>query len=111
MELKDFIKKALTEIIEGVSESQKEIKNAQVIPNLNTNVEVAKTGLSQVQKIEFEVAVNVVEEEGIEAKLSVMNVFIGGQVKGGSTSSSGYSSKIKFGVPVQFNTSDQIQKL
>ena len=58
MELKQFIKQTLTDIIDGISEAQNEIQNGTIIPTVNessfSNVE---TGFTSYQKIGFEVSV------------------------------------------------------
>jgi len=106
MELKKFIKKTLTDIIEGVSEAQNEIENGTIVPKLNETVSVVETGISRFQKIEFEVSVNVIEKEGSEAKLSVVAAIVGGNIKGDSSNTSGHSAKLNFGIPVKFKTMD-----
>mgnify|MGYP003611062741 FL=1 len=105
MELKQFIKQTLTDIIDGISEAQSEIQNGTIIPTVNessfSNVE---TGFTSYQKIGFEVSVNVVEKEGAEAKLSVVAAVIGGPIKGDSSNVSGHTAKLNFSIPVKFET-------
>jgi hypothetical protein len=106
MELKNFVKETLKDIIDGVYEAQNEIEHGEVVPSLNekaySNLE---TGLTSYQTIDFEVSVNAVENEGSEAKLNVVAAVIGGHVKGDSSNSSGHVAKLGFKVPVRFSKS------
>ena len=106
MELKNFIKETLKDIIGGVREAQSEIEHGEIVPTLNeksyTNLE---TGLTSYQTIEFEVSVNTVEKEGSEAKLNVVAAVIGGSIKGDSSNSSGHVAKLAFKVPIRFSRS------
>lgn len=103
MELKQFIKQTLVDIIDGISEAQNEINNGIIIPSVNeesfSNVE---TGFTSYQKIGFEVSVNVVESQGGEAKLSVVAAVIGGHMKGDISNVFGHTAKLNFSVPVKF---------
>jgi len=104
MELKNFIKEALKDIIHGVQEAQNEIKDGEIVPSINeetfTNV---STGFTSYQTIDFEVSVNTIEKEGTEAKLNVVAAVIGGHVKGDSTNTSGHVAKLGFKVPIRFS--------
>jgi hypothetical protein len=99
MELKNFIKKTLSDIIEGVSEAKSEITKGIIIPNTDDR---PQTGFSYIQKIDFEVSVNVIEKEGSEAKLSVVAAVLGGHVKGDNSNTSGHSAKLNFTIPIQY---------
>jgi len=103
MELRDFVKSSLRDIIGGVSDAQKEIEDGAVVPPINestfSNVE---SGVTSYQTIAFEVSVNTVEREGSEAKLNVVAAVIGGSVGGNSSNDSAHAAKLSFKVPVRF---------
>lgn len=103
MELKEFIKESIKNIMEGVSEAQEEIARGKVASRFPTQfLGWYESGLSNRQLIDFEVSVNAVEKEGSEAKLNVVAAVIGGGVKGDSSSASSHTAKLQFKVPVEF---------
>ena len=108
MELKDFVSQTLTQIIEGVKESQ--IKASElggiVSPCLTSNhSEMGKQGILSAsgraaQIVQFDVALTVVEGTGTKGGIGVfagaINLGSSGESKAESTS----VSRIKFSVPV-----------
>ncbi len=101
MELKNFIKEALKDIVEAVSEAQDEISSGQIVPDVGFAYKTVELGINDVQPIEFEVTVNADEKEGSSAKLSVVAAVIGGNVQGNSGASSGHAARLKFNIPVR----------
>lgn len=101
MELKNFIKEAIKDIIGAVEESQNEIKSGEVVPYAGTEYKAIELGINDIQVIEFEVTVSADEKEGSAAKLSVVAAVIGGSVQGKSDSSIGHAAKLKFYIPVR----------
>ncbi|MDB4257247.1 hypothetical protein N9818_00165 [Arcobacteraceae bacterium] len=104
MELKNFIKEALKDVMDGVKEAQSEIKHGEIIPPINEEtLQNVSSGFTSYQTIDFEVSVTTVEKEGSEAKLSVVAAVIGGHVKGDSSNTSGHVAKLGFKVPIRFS--------
>ncbi|MGX9725773.1 MAG: hypothetical protein ACTFAK_00170 [Candidatus Electronema sp. VV] len=110
MELRTFIHKALTDIIGGVQDAQTTTPTGSVIPYVKSSYESVKTGISEVQSVEFEVVVRVDEKTGSESKLNVVAAFVGGGIKGESGTASGHSASLKFRVPIKFPKKETVQQ-
>jgi hypothetical protein len=111
MELKNFIKETLKDIIVGIQEAQREIEGGIIVPTVNeSNYGNVQTGFTSYQKIDFEVTVNAVEQEGSEAKLSIVAAVIGGHVKGDNSNSSGHAAKLKFSIPIKLPAGNKKEK-
>lgn len=105
MELRFFIKETLKDVLGGISDAQQEIENGEIVPVLNENGwKGLETGLTSYQAIDFEVAVNAVEQKGSEAKLNVVAAVIGGHVKGDSSNKAEHTAKLNFKIPVKLPT-------
>lgn len=102
MNLRDFIKQALMDIVGAVQDAQKEITGGEIVPAVNDSFKSVETGISHIQPIEFDVSVNADTKSGSEAKLSVVAAVIGGNVRGQSNASSGHVASLKFKIPVKF---------
>jgi len=102
MELRNFIKEALKDIMGGVADAQKEIADGVVVPPTADSFKSVETGISNIVPVEFEVTVTTDEKAGSEAKLSVVAAVVGGHVKGDSSNASGHVGKLSFKVPVKF---------
>ncbi len=85
MELKEFIKHVIVDIMDGVAEAQEEVKAGEVVPAMKRTVSAVEVGVSQDQPIEFEVRVQVDESSGSAAKLGVLSGIIGAGVSGNSS--------------------------
>lgn len=108
MELKDFVKESIKNIMDGVSEAQEELQSGKVAPHFSTHaLGWYESGLSNRQLIDFEVSVNAIEKEGSEAKLNVVAAVVGGGVKGDSSSTASHTAKLQFKVPVEFPEGSQ----
>ena len=112
MELKDFIKNAISSIANGIIEAQADLGEKGVIINPE-KLEVGKTGEKilradgwrYAQELDFEILVNVDEKsaEGGGGKLTVLNfASIGLDTKNEMSVSN--SNKLKFKIPVAFPT-------
>jgi len=102
MELKEFISKALQDIIGGVIDAQEKVPKGFIIPNVVNNFKSIESGISDIQTVEFEVSVIADKKTGSEAKLSVVAAVIGGNVKGSLNQSTSNVSKLSFKIPIQF---------
>lgn len=101
MELKEFIKGVLSDIIWAVKESQEEIKNGVVIVPDNVTG-LTRSGNKPLNLIEFEVGITTedVNEKGKGIKIA--SAILGGSYKDDSKNSAGSISTIKFSIPVVF---------
>lgn len=104
MELKEFIKTALSDITGAVSELQAELKNGAVInPTLPYPVSMRTVkalddseGNRVVSDISFDIAVTIADSKGANAGLSVFSIGIGGKMN----SKEQNVSRISFSIPV-----------
>lgn len=110
MDLKEFIKIALTDIIETVKETQDEVKGyATIVPfvgmgNKESSVQM-KSGIAKISSIDFDVAVSSGTKENgqndSEARIKVAGIFnigIGGRE--GAEKNAQHISRIRFSIPV-----------
>lgn len=109
MELKEFIKKTLVDIVEGVELAQNSLKNKNCIINpLRTGNYSSDTGLikklseTNDANIDFEVVLSQTESEGGKVGLGVWfaNIGLGGQTKTDESISS--VTSVRFSVPIRF---------
>jgi hypothetical protein len=101
MNLREFVSQALLDIIGAVEDAQKKVTSGTIVPSgISRSFESIKTGISEVQPVEFEVTVRADEHAGSEARLSVVAAVVGGGVKGESDKSGGHASTLKFCVPI-----------
>lgn len=121
MELKEFIKTALTDIVSAVKETQEEVKEYATIAPLmtigeRTSAIVMKDGVAHISNIDFDVAVTTETKEnaenGIKAGIKVASVFnIDAGSKGGATESSQNISRIHFTIPVLLPCSASLDEM
>lgn len=115
MELKDFVKTALIQLTEAVSEAQEATRETGALINPGISRETAISGTQMyntaarhdptehpIQMVEFDAAVTVTEtgEADVGARISILGAVIGAGGAAGSESTS--VSRIKFTVPVVF---------
>lgn len=110
MELKEFIKTALVDIISAVKETQEEVKEyATIAPLLpsgeKTSSVIMRGGVAHISNIDFDVAVTTETKEnaeaGIEAGIKVASIFnFGAGSKDSATETSQNISRIRFTIPV-----------
>lgn len=121
MELKDFIKTALTDIISAVKETQEDVKEYATISPLvgmgdkKSSVGM-KDGVAPISNIDFDVAVTTETKEntenGIKAGIKVASVFnLGAGSKGDSTETSQNISRIRFSIPVLLPCSASLDEI
>ncbi|MCR4346292.1 MAG: hypothetical protein NUV55_03660 [Sulfuricaulis sp.] len=101
MELRQFVSRALCDIVNGIKDAQQETDKGTIVPKVASSFKAVETGISDLTAIEFEVTVKTDERAGSEAKLSVVAAIVGGSVKGESGNSSGHAAKLSFRVPVK----------
>lgn len=110
MQLDEFVKASIVQIVKGVKEAQKEVKQLGGVVNPLVG---SLYGLAQreSEKIEFDVALVVQDAKGSEVGggISVASVFgIGASVSGRQTGSDSYqqTSRVKFNVYVDLPCSE-----
>lgn len=102
MELKEFISKALLDIVGGVIDAQEKLPSNIIVPKVVDNFKAVDSGISDLQVVDFEVSVIADKKTGGEAKISVVAAIIGGKVSGELNRSISNASKISFKVPIRF---------
>ena len=106
MELRQFISKALEDIIGAVEDAQKATPKGCVMPSgLKRTLDLVKHGVSEIQAIDFEVTVKADQRAGSEARLNVVAVVMGGSVKGESGKSGGHAATLRFKIPIRLPSS------
>jgi hypothetical protein len=107
MELQVFISKALAGIFAGIETAQKAMPVGAIVPAVNSDFESVKTGISELQTVDFEVVVRVDESKGTEAKLTVAAALVGGFLRGNSHTDERHTTKLKFRIPVRFHSAEK----
>lgn len=111
MELKDFVKETLAQIIEGVEGAQKELKDKSCIINPAKFTDGARQAagspskektIPETSEVHFEVVLSQGELSGTKSGIGVMfaNIGIGGQTKTDESNSS--VTSIRFSVPIRY---------
>lgn len=105
MELQEFITKSLTDIHEGVKAAQNKLPPGFVVPSVKSAYRSVETGISELQSVKFEVAVQVEEEKGKSAKLSVVAGLLGGNLADSSKRQQGHTGTLTFSIPIRLPVS------
>ena len=110
MELKDFVKETLSQIVAGVEAAQTEVRDCGGLVNPAYRPRKKEPSASHFGEldhgqniflIDFDVAVTVLEESGTEAKVKLNVVSLLGLGAGGeSSNSNSATNKISFKVPL-----------
>ena len=105
MELKNFIKGTLTEIVEAVKESQITIKGtgAVINPPQYEIKERTKTG-APIFEIEFDIGVTVSDSSGAKGGIGIFMAGLGVGTKAELNESNVSQNRIKFRIPVAYPT-------
>lgn len=115
MELRDFIKESLVQIIQGVSDAQHQIQAATsqgaISPRIRNDWSTLdKKGVlynqdgCPLQTVEFDVAVTATEGTGTKGGIGIAVGFLGLGSQGQSSASRENISRIKFAVPISLPT-------
>ncbi|MGH8523733.1 MAG: hypothetical protein ACREXY_05795 [Gammaproteobacteria bacterium] len=108
MELREFVREALSQIICGVRDAQNDIAQSGVggivSPPIQTDWEkagyvFAKGGLP-VQRVDFDIAVAVSEKTGTKGAIGIVIAAIGLGSQNESSNARSSDSRIKFSVPI-----------
>ncbi len=107
MDLKTFVAETLTQIVEGVSDAQKRIAEANVGAAINPGVvdASAKRKIGRASPVEFDVAIVIAEESSTRAAaeasvgfLAVVTAKIAGKAEASEAARNEAISRIKFSV-------------
>ena len=107
MELKDFIKAAITDITEAVSELQDELDNGTVVNPTLPQGEDGKTlqidnEVRVIERLNFDVAVTISESAGIEGGAKASISIFGAKVGTESSTRTENVSRLTFSIPLVF---------
>lgn len=118
MELKEFIKESLSQIIDAVIETQDKYKETNVlicpddIQGENNNLYIRDENLYQfynrntkVQNIEMDIAISVTEKEGSKSGLGIAKIINAG-ISSENAQQNESISKIKFSIPIVLPTTN-----
>ena len=118
MELKEFIKTALMDIVSAVKETQEEVKEyATIAPLTDSGGEKSsaiklKDGVAHVSNMDFDVAVTTETKGNTENGIKVASVFnIGASSKDNATETSQNISRIRFTIPVLLPCSASLDEI
>lgn len=109
MELKEFIKTAITDITEAVSELQSELNNGAIINPTLPNPIALKTltvddEIRPIEQLAFDVAVTATEASGIDGSAKAGISIFGAKIGTESSAKTENVSRLTFSVPIVFPT-------
>lgn len=109
MELKDFIKTAITDITEAVSELQSELDNGAIVNPTLPNPIALKTltvddEIKPIEQLSFDVAVTATEASGIDGTAKAGISIFGAKIGTESSAKTENVSRLTFSVPIVFPT-------
>lgn len=107
MELKEFIKTAITDITEAVSELQEELQNGTVVnPTLpkgeNGKTLVIDNEVRLLERLNFDVAVTATEASSIDGGAKAGISIFGAKMDGGASSRTENVSRLTFSIPLVY---------
>ncbi len=108
MELKDFVRESLTQIMIGVSEAQSTLEekgqDGEISPSITSEREKSNMIFSPsgmpIQNVDFDVVVTAQEKKGTKGTIGVAISIIKLGAQGESNKSNTQNSRIKFSVPI-----------
>ena len=110
IELKEFIKETIIQIVEGVSEPKNAVEELGyivgpiVIPDKPSVASPRRSnGVGRVEDIEFDIAVEAKAGTETKGKLSILAGALGVGAEGGSKNETNTTNRIKFSVPICFS--------
>lgn len=117
MELKEFITQTLININQGIIDAQEQTKDSGMLIN-PTNIrkrdsniyEVHNGSSAPIQEIEFNVVVNVTEGKDSKIAVGAFTGILSGGVSNTNQNNNSTQTTIKFNLPVQFPTNDELKK-
>ncbi|MEO0415368.1 MAG: hypothetical protein AAF226_10500 [Verrucomicrobiota bacterium] len=101
MELREFIKQSLLDIIGGVEDAQQEAPKGTIAPNeITRNMAAVQHRVSHLQPVDFQVAVTVDESAKVGAKIGVLSGIFGASVAGDESEAKQSGTTLKFTIPI-----------
>ncbi len=117
MELKEFITQTLININQGIIDAQKQSKDSGIIINpknirkRDSSVYEFYNGISAtIQEIEFNIVVNVTEGNDSKIAVGAFSGLLSGGVSNSNKNNNSTQTTIKFNLPVQFPSNDELKK-
>lgn len=109
MELKEFIKTAIADITEAVSELQSELNNGAIVNPTLPNPIALKTltvdnEIRPIEQLAFDVAVTATEASGIDGSAKAGISIFGAKIGTESSAKTENVSRLTFSVPIVFPT-------
>ena len=109
MELKEFIKTAITDITEAVSELQSELNNGAIVnPTLPSPIALKTLAVDDeirpIEQLAFDVAVTATEASGIDGSAKAGISIFGAKIGTESSAKTENVSRLTFSVPIVFPT-------
>lgn len=100
--LDDFVAVSLEQIVVGIRRAQQAVgeHGARINPQKDSSMKLDKRTGTDVQEIEFDIAVTVTESKSSGAKLGVAVLPVVAGIRGGSDREHASVSRIRFSVPV-----------
>lgn len=98
MELREFIKTSLVDIIRGIQDGLEEIRDDQ--DALGAVNPVMKSQVFRTEKVEFDIAVTASSEDSKGGKAGISVYGLGAGAEGKKTKADSTVSRLKFNVPV-----------
>lgn len=107
MELKEFIKSTIPQIIDSVSDLNEEYKDKDATINPLSYVRIkdmqsiqTASGERLLTNVEFDLTVSIDESKNTDGKVNVMSCVIGGGASKSHTEGNSSISRVRFNVPV-----------
>lgn len=111
MELRDFIKESLIQIVQGVADAQSSLIGNNCLGSVSPEIRNSRSTLESsgalltaegalVQTVEFDVSVAATEGTGTKGSIGVVVGILGLGSQGQSSQSSSNTSRLKFSVPI-----------
>lgn len=109
MELNEFIKAAITDITDAISELQEDLKNGAVVsPSMPAAIDqktIDERGVNRlITDIDFDVAITVGNTDSINGKIKAGIQIFSARITGGNEARTENVSRMSFSIPVIFPT-------
>jgi len=117
MELKEFITQTLININQGIIDAQEQTKDSGIKINPKNirkrdsgNYDVYNGNSATIQEIEFNIVVNVAEGNDSKIAVGAFTGLLSGGVSNTNQNNNSTQTTIKFNLPVQFPSNDELKK-
>lgn len=113
MDLKEYVKSAITQLSEAVDELNNELGNKTVVNPVRSdfsgeNIIVSKKGGRMITDVCFELSTSVIDNKGNDAKVGIFSSIVGLGVNASSENNHSAISKITFSLPVLLPTKESL---